>query len=90
MVKVYYCDRCDKEILPKEDSFGEIFNSFSFDKFEKNPLLKPLLCKKCQKGYDKILIETNDKIADYLDEKESNKKSNKSSGKKFWKFRIVD
>ena len=70
MAKKYICDRCERETIPpEEDDFGEIFESIGFGESQKHSLLKPLLCEKCQKGYDRILSDTNKKIKNYLSEK---------------------
>lgn len=69
MAKKYICDRCERETIPpEEDDFEEIFESIGFGESQKHSLLKPLLCEKCQKGYDKIILNTNNEIKSYLNE----------------------
>ena len=68
MVKKNFCDRCGKDIATQLDNFEEVFenmNSLFFDK-DKNQLLKPQLCKKCDKGYKKIVEGFNKVIKNYL------------------------
>lgn len=65
MVRKSFCDRCDKEIDSELDGFDEVFDMV----LDKKPeTLKVHLCKKCEKGYDKIIKEANKKILDYINE----------------------
>lgn len=71
MTKKYYCDRCEKEIDSPE---GNEFNDFFKDvegrlSLDKEIIEEPELCGKCQKGYNKIVKETNKQIDRYLKEK---------------------
>lgn len=73
MVQKTYCDRCGELIevdLNEVDFFDETFKGMS-SKFlkKKIPFEEPHLCKKCKKGYDKIIKKTNIEIARFLAEK---------------------
>jgi len=79
MVKKHFCDKCGKEINNvSSNDFDEMFNSVSSRFGGETPVLQPQLCEKCEKGYNKIIDETNNKIKDYLngddDKKELKKK----------------
>lgn len=70
MVQKTYCDRCGELMevnLDEVDFFDETFKGMS-SKFlkKKTPFKEPQLCKKCKKGYDKIIEEANDKIDEYI------------------------
>lgn len=73
MVNKTFCDRCGKELegFENEDEFGDIFGNEEFGEAFgfKSPVLKPQLCLKCQKGYDKIIKNTNKQIKRFLKEK---------------------
>ncbi len=69
MVEKHFCDRCGKGIDIQSDDFYNLFNSVSsaIEKVGKeSQITQPQLCRKCEKGYKKIIKETNKKIADYL------------------------
>ncbi len=70
MVKKHFCDKCGKEInnLSSAD-FDDMFNSVSSEFGNESSIIQPQLCNKCEKGYNKIVDETNKRIKDYLKEK---------------------
>ena len=68
MVKKHFCDRCKKEIVIEADEFNEIVESVNSAFSDGDEILKPQLCKECEKGYKKIIEETNKKIERYLKE----------------------
>lgn len=71
MVERTFCDRCDVEIEDSPfDDFEKIFDSTASEFLNKEPkILEPHLCRKCNKGYEKIIKVTNKEIERYLEEK---------------------
>ncbi len=66
MVKKHFCDRCEKEIdVASDDLFDLLQHNIEASLFSAL-IVKPQLCKKCKKGYKKIIKETNKKIAGYI------------------------
>lgn len=71
MVRKNFCDKCEREIDEKTDAFDDIFNQVSSnfsDIREDTEVIKPQLCTTCERGYNKIIKETNKKIKSYLKE----------------------
>lgn len=68
MVRKHFCDKCGKDIDVQSDDFDEIFESVSLGFGKKSHINQPELCKKCLKGYNKIITETNKKIESYVKE----------------------
>ena len=68
MGKEYFCDRCGKGIDIQSDEFGEIVEKVSSAFGKESQIIQPQLCRKCGKGYKKIIFEANKKIEDYLKE----------------------
>ena len=66
MVKKHFCDRCGNELNKSFDEFDELFNDVSSGFGKKSLITNPDLCNKCEKGYEKIINETNKKISGYL------------------------
>ena len=70
MVKKVFCDRCGEELkgFENEDEFQDLFDKFDSKEFfgSKSPILKPHLCLSCEKGYSKIIKDTNRKIKEFL------------------------
>ncbi len=67
MVKKFFCDKCGQEIEVDDDyvAFESAFCEVSLE-FEKEcEIVVPQLCNNCKKGYQKIIIEANNKIKDY-------------------------
>ena len=64
MVTKHSCDKCGKEIKSKDEFNTELFDDLNFSSEEE--INKPELCKECLKGYKKIIVETNKRIADYI------------------------
>lgn len=66
MAKKYFCDKCEK-VIEKESSFLE---NFDMDGFQAETgldiVIKPELCSKCTKEYNKLIKETNSKIREFL------------------------
>ncbi len=76
MVKKHFCDRCGKDLGIRQDAFDEVFEKISsaFEEEDEDQITQPQLCRKCMKGYEKIIKETNKKIEDYCAEIKTNSK----------------
>ncbi len=99
MVKITYCDRCEKELKRKEkweegvfdfdDIFDNGFGNVSEVTFGgKNVqlpkrVIKAQLCEKCIVGYNDIIGKTNREVKEYLSEKEVDKSSIGKRKKRF-------
>ncbi len=68
MVTKHNCDKCGKDIGIQEDDFNDmILEEISLSSLKEGiGINKPELCKECLKGYKKIIVETNKRIADYI------------------------
>ena len=70
MVKKYLCDKCGKDmegLIDQMDEFQETWeNMGGKELIGEDLVLKPHLCIKCQKGYNKIIRQTNKEIKKYL------------------------
>lgn len=95
MVKVTFCDRCNKEIKRMDIGKMDIFDDF-FDKEdifddlseakvdgENTPkrIKKVQLCQNCLMGYNEIIDNTNKEIKEYL-KKGKEKEVSKTENKK--------
>ncbi len=68
MVEKHFCDRCGKDIDIQSDGFDEIVDNVSSAFGKDLQITRPQLCRRCMKGYKKIIEETNKKIKDYCAE----------------------
>ena len=78
MVKITLCDRCGKDFTDEYDFITESILSARnmIIKENTNEVNKFQLCDDCIVGYNEIIDNTNNILADFLKEKEEPKKKN--------------
>ncbi len=87
MVKITFCDRCTIEIrrTNRPVDYGEFDNEDFESLFEDDSIQKFHLCNECLKGYNKLIVNTNKEISNFM--KSANKDEGKSKDKKFTFFK---
>ena len=56
------------EVNNFNDMFNQMSNQISFGFGKNSKIIKPQLCDECEKGYNKIINDTNKAIEKYLEE----------------------
>jgi hypothetical protein len=90
MIKIVFCDRCNKEMLEKVNmtTFSEIWDSLEESQLYSDMkivrIIKPQLCKPCGLKFNNLIGHFKGEISAFLKEgKKKKEEPNKKKGKRF-------